>query len=631
MMQRNAESRVGYLDENFCERQPEEGKLSVRTERSRVGTYVERLEIFIKNNGEKRKLVPFFELKRKGRADFFMIPCVNYDGNRWGTGREPKGTDCEGKPWIFSSDRVGLPGCSIAEISGLCTALFADNEGISENASASVFGRGEETVQRIYFSHIEYPFVYLRKFEYGSSIAEMLAFEKGEEKKFVCYLYAYERAEGSDAFGYGELFDFVNGGGYYRPIRPKYTAEETEEMSWEFFRSLTEKTRDGYLSNMGFLPEGEHRMGDETCRFLYRRSGRYEIGWCGQNITAAEMYLRFYKETGDSDCLERGTGILDTWGKRLFPCGLMAVNFDAPFDENARLDTCNEGWLLYKIISCCRILKELGISAGKYENIARGICRFFMENYPAGGFPQIVYGDGSPAEGEGCAGAMLMLGFLAAGDYFGDSGLRERAADAFSFYYDRYLSHSVAAGGALDTCCIDKESAGPVLRSALRLYEITGDAVYLTRAENIAHYLMSWMFYHDVPFDENSDCGRLALRTVGGTSVSVAHHHLDCWGLFYVPDFLELYERTGKKAYYRHARVLWTFPLQYMSDGSLKVHGMVRMRGAQNEAVIQCNWHGEDESKGCLNDWLVAWVKSFQLDVLFAVKDADFFRAEEEV
>ena len=47
MMQRNAESRVGYLDENFCERQPEEGKLSVRTERSRVGTYVERLEIFL--------------------------------------------------------------------------------------------------------------------------------------------------------------------------------------------------------------------------------------------------------------------------------------------------------------------------------------------------------------------------------------------------------------------------------------------------------------------------------------------------------------------------------------------------------------------------------------------------------
>lgn len=110
-------------------------------------------------------------------------------------------------------------------------------------------------------------------------------------------MYAYEKPESSDVFGYGELFDFVNGGGYYRPIRPKYTAEETKEMSWEFFRSLTEKTADGYLSNMGFLPEGEHRMGDESCQFLYRRSGRYEIGWCGQNITAAEMYLRFYKET----------------------------------------------------------------------------------------------------------------------------------------------------------------------------------------------------------------------------------------------------------------------------------------------------------------------------------------------
>ena len=68
--------------------------------------------------------------------------------------------------------------------------------------------------------------------------------------------------------------------------------------------------------------------------------------------------------------------------------------------------------------------------------------------------------------------------------------------------------------------------------------------------------------------------------------------------------------------------------MQYMSDGNLTLHGMRRPAGAQNEAVVQCNWHGTDESKGCLNDWLVAWVKSFQLDVWYALKDENFFEEE---
>ena len=57
---------------------------------------------------------------------------------------------------------------------------------------------------------------------------------------------------------------------------------------------------------------------------------------------------------------------------------------------------------------------------------------------------------------------------------------------SFDFYYDTYLSRNAAAGGALDTYCIDKESAGPILRAALMLERLTDDASYLEKAENIA-------------------------------------------------------------------------------------------------------------------------------------------------
>ena len=48
---------------------------------------------------------------------------------------------------------------------------------------------------------------------------------------------------------------------------------------------------------------------------------------------------------------------------------------------------------------------------------------------------------------------------------------------------------------------------------------------------------------------------------------------------------------------------------------------MRRMAGAQNEAVIQCNWHSPDEDKGRLNDWLIIWVKTFQLDAYYGLKE----------
>ena len=47
-----------------------------------------------------------------------MIPCVVYNGNEWGDGQEPKGTEKNGEPWVFPSDRVGLPGCAVLESVG---------------------------------------------------------------------------------------------------------------------------------------------------------------------------------------------------------------------------------------------------------------------------------------------------------------------------------------------------------------------------------------------------------------------------------------------------------------------------------------------------------------------------------
>ena len=524
---------------------------------------------------------------------------------------------------IFPADRIAIPSCTVAEFKNATSVIFSDSKGMSVNSSASIFCREKKTVQRIYFSHIEYPTVYALKYVYNPPMIEFIPFKKGEEHTFICYSYDY--AKNGEKFGYGAMFDFINTD-FVVPFEKILPAKLVNEYNFDFINSLVEKYGDGYISNMGFLPGGEHRLGDPASKFEFRKVGKYEIGWCGQNITIAEMHIRRYLETNDEKALEIALGLLNTWKARQHESGAVSVHADHPMSEGERIDTCNEGWLLWKLLWCCDLLKQAGQDVSKYEDMARKIAGYYVEYFPEGAFPQISDAIGGVITKEGCAGTMLVLGYLSAYKYFGDQQYFDRAKSAYDFYYDTYLSNSIAAGGALDTYCIDKESAGPMLRASLWLYDITGDKAYVDKAKQVAYYLMTWTFYHDVEFPKDSDCALMGVRTTGGTSVSTAHHHIDVWGVYYTPDMVKLYELTGNVAFYEQAKILWLFTLQYISDGTLTLHGMTRGRGAQNEALLHCTWNwSADGKKGQLNDWLVSWVTTFQMDAYYALKDTDFF------
>ncbi len=624
MIKNNIEKNVIFINEQFEEFSAEESKSILYTKvDEELGNGIVRHTLTYKNVGEKTKMIPLLQRVSDGLPFYYMIPCFNYNGNEWGTCKEPKGTEQDGKPWIVPSDRIGVPGCSIAEFDGLCSGLFSHNEGLSQNSSASIFFKDGKTVQRLYFSHIEYPTVYLRKFVYGDPMIEFLSFDNGEEKSFVCY--SYTKQKQGERFAYGGIFDFVNTN-CIKPLEAAMSAKQATEYNFDFISSLVEKKDFGYISNMGFLPGGEHRDGDANSKFEFRKTGKHEIGWCGQNVTIAEMHIRRYLESGDRADLEIGTGILDSWLLRKYPSGVISAHYDAPSCDTERIDTCNEGWLLWKLIWCCELLQKAGIDVIKYEQACHDVASFYLNFFPHGGFPQISNPVGGIITTDGCAGTMLTLGFLEAYKYFKKDEYLARGTEAFDFYYDTFLANSIAAGGALDTYCIDKESAGPVLRSALLLYELSGDKAYIDKARQVAYYLMSWTYHHDVAFPKGSDCERFGVRTTGGTSVSTAHQHLDVWGAYYVPDMVKLYELTGNRAFLEQAKILWLFTLQYISDGNMTLHGMTRPRGAQNEAVLHCNWNwSEDGKKGQLNDWLVSWVTTFQMDVYYALRDTDFF------
>ena len=129
---------------------------------------------YLNISGKTLDFVPCAERKFRHSLRRFLIPCVSYNGNRWGNGMEPKGLEYEGKKWIFSADRTGVPGCSIVESEGaFCTALFAADDEVSKDCSCSLYEvKGEGYTHRLYFSHIEFPICYAEKFRYSEAIRE---------------------------------------------------------------------------------------------------------------------------------------------------------------------------------------------------------------------------------------------------------------------------------------------------------------------------------------------------------------------------------------------------------------------------------------------------------------------------
>ena len=122
----------------------------------------------------------------------------------------------------------------------------------------------------------------------------------------------------------------------------------------------------------------------------------------------------------------------------------------------------------------------------------------------------------------------------------------DTAERAYRAYAEDDLARWQCTAGALDTDCIDKETAFALLLPGLDLYEITGDHYYLEQAEAAAYYLASWQWHYNLHYAPGTPAAAMGYATFGGTSVSVQHHHLDPWGALIALGWLRLGRMTGK-------------------------------------------------------------------------------------
>ena len=340
-------------------------------------------------------------------ADFYEIPAITYNGNFWGSGKEPKGLELNGQPWVYSSWRSTLPGMTYSESAGVGITLFSD---IRSNPEMSMSMHIEEgiTKHELLYPHQETPFTYSKKNGYDVPLETGLDFD-GRLTLSAFIIFSEVQTPGS---GTKKAFDF----GWRRFCHetvPRFTCDKILEYGNEFAQKhLYFETQDYSGFCMGLFWNGTNW--EQKRDFL-------EIGWVGQTASLAVSFIYSHIENKQPELLEKGIAILDRWLKNAkLENGLLRCRYDKVLKYGADIqnrDEINDPANLYSAVKnyleAYEMLKGLGIERGEYRKLAMDICDFALKAQNENGiFAKGWYNDGSAYETEGTVGAFMAWALL---------------------------------------------------------------------------------------------------------------------------------------------------------------------------------------------------------------------------
>ena len=550
---------------------------------------------------------------------YTVVPAVNYNGNGWGDSEEYVGDSFEGTPWTYEWHRVMIPACTYTEMDNdYAVAMMAVQD---DTPSCSMY-KTESGMERhaLIWPEQAGPKM-LGRHEWKEAYMGTMEPRDTFEAILVAFPVETRRHQ------IRSLLDFA-----WRFYGHKLPAPMQPEDMWRysiaFMKSLWTLEKDGFVAfNRGL------QWYKSTCFYAKRDQIKYELGWVGQSASASNTLLYEYLRTGDKDAYEKASMCLDAWPKytKLEGVeGLVQIKFDgAPVDQtrDIPIDACNLGQGATQYFLAADLMEKCGTPRPEYIDYAMGMVNFVVSHQKESGeFAKSWNKDGSVRQQNGTIGAFLIPPVLEAYKRTGDAKYRDSAVRAFDCYYKELSDNGFTTAGALDTYCIDKESASPLLEAALALYDVTKDEKYVACAEDVAWYISTWMMHYTAKYPADTTLAKIGYDTLGITAVSTAHNAVDQYCLRDVRSFLKLYEITGKKQWQERGTALWCAASQLISDGTLCIRGKVRPAGSQDEAVFQTRWGRPTLPPFNPSEWLVMWPCAFRMETLRATEDWSVFR-----
>lgn len=556
-------------------------------------------------------------------ADWWMIPSVSYNGNHWGRGLEPRGARTADGWYTYTHRITPIPGVTYSETPRHAIALWAEAPAAdSLNFACSIMPDTASVTHRLMWPEEEMPVMYCARDKYTDGYRSAGTVTAGDTLVMTAYLSVAPVEEGHRA-----QHKFLTEA-WMMADKPVADIHPTDSI-WEYGLQYAEHwlySEEGDFAGftIGYSPDADKK--------LQRRRG-YEVGWCGQNASFANSMLTDYLRNGNEARRDMGMKVLDSWAALApQPGGLFITNYDRvigldSIPSTMVMDACNLGTAALNYFEAADLAKACGFDRPNFTEIAFAICDFVKGDQQAEGvYGRGWYPDGTCYVREGTIGAFMLPPMLEAYKRSNDESYLQSALKAYDYYLGQLRTDGYTTAGALDTWCIDKESSISLIRSAMRLYKITGDRRYVDDAVMISDYLSTWLWHYDTHFDDPAnDFNKYNYHTFGATSVSTQHRHLDPYAVFWVPEWLELSIITGDKQWAEKAMAVWRNAAQLVSDGTLEINGVLRPAGSQNEAFFPSRWHwtGEEPVER-LNQWLVAWPGAFRMETIRRLQAEDW-------
>lgn len=550
-------------------------------------------------------------------TEYFMIPGISYNGNQWGEGKEPKGISHEGEPWRFAWHRSTVPAGLFCQSKKWKVAMWGGLENTQGFSGSLEYTREGKMKMSVCFPEQEGPWIYCARDTYEKKEYLEATADTGRKMQFIAWIQVGSADEKYDT---GKWLDSVWKICQDKDSQTKKKLYMDKKKVWDL--GICFLTKSAWFEEDGFTG---FCMGLTWNGKLWEQKRDYlEVGWVGQNASCGVSLICDGILSGNPKHIDKGMRVLDCWldcclENGLFRCryDLMRQYKDNIFNRRELQDAANLYSVADEYLEAWKILKEIGISRDIYKKTALALCDFAVKSQEESGcMGKAWYNDGTCVQREGGIGCYMVAALCRAIEETGEEKYLVPAMRGFEFYFNEYMKNGYTTAGALDTCCIDKESAFPLLKTALCLYKRNREKKYLDCAVKISNYIATWQYHYNVTYPEDTILGKIGYETRGGMAVSTQHHHIDCYGLFIYADWKELAKLSGNLLWEERAEAVWKNSLQNISDGTLSIKGQLRPAGSQDEGFLQTRWHTKKGEYFGVSEWLVLWNTAFRLKIL---------------
>lgn len=257
------------------------------------------------------------------------------------------------------------------------------------------------------------------------------------------------------------------------------------------------------------------------------------------------------------------------------------------------------------------------------------VMRYFIKvQLEDGSFGRWWDKNGKAIDRKGTNGAYIALALLKTMPFIesGEERERWRAAikRALAYYTSLSLSDSFH-GDTLDADSTDKEAGVSILSFLIKaIEEGYGDENTLQAAINAASFILTWIWQADSYLPSSSPLGKLGFSTAGMTSVSVAHHHLDFYGMLIAELFLRLEEITDDPLWKTQAIKMMNACLQLIAnEGNEYLGRSNEYSGWQPEQINHTAWDYFSDEANMNGTYSIdiAWVNVLGYSSYLSIRD----------